>query len=220
MPDPRCFSAVVTDNEDPDQLGRLKLRIPALLGGERREVVEQEITLPRVYAAYRTPPFGDDGFYAALVASAVLGTGKASLLYRTLLRQQGLAQDVVAYAFPIVVGASMLVLWATARPQRSLAQLEHALFEQVESLGDVSEPDVQRAIRMIEARQLIDLQSVDERADQLSMYTTIFDDPERINTELERVRAVTTEDVRAFARQYLVPENRAVLHYVPRGGAA
>jgi hypothetical protein len=44
------------------------------------------------------------------------GLGRASLLYRTLVREQQLAQDVVAYAFPIVVGASMLVLWATARP--------------------------------------------------------------------------------------------------------
>ena len=51
------------------------------------------------------------------------------------------------------------------------------------------------------------------------MYTTIFDDPDRINTELERVRAVTTADVRAFATQYLQADNRAVLTYVPRPSA-
>ena len=193
--------------------------LPPTLGGERRETVSQDITLPRNYIAYRIPPFGDDAFYAGLVASAVLATGKASLLYRTLLREQGLAQDVVAYAFPIVVGASMLVLWATARPQRSLDQLESALLAQVESLVDVSDADVERAIRMLEARQLIDLQSVDERADQLSMYTTLFDDPGRVNTEIDRVRAVTPAAVRALARRYLVAENRAVLRYVPRAEA-
>ena len=193
--------------------------LPPTLGGERRETVSQDITLPRTYIAYRIPPFGDDAFYAGLVASAVLATGKASLLYRTLLREQGLAQDVVAYAFPIVVGASMLVLWATARPQRSLDQLESALLTQVESLVDVSDADVERAIRMLEARQLIDLQSVDERADQLSMYTTLFDDPGRVNTEIDRVRAVTPAAVRALARRYLIAENRAVLRYVPRAEA-
>ena len=193
--------------------------LPPTLGGERRETVSQDITLPRTYIAYRIPPFGDDAFYAGLVASAVLATGKASLLYRTLLREQGLAQDVVAYAFPIVVGASMLVLWATARPQRSLDQLESALLAQVESLVDVSDADVERAIRMLEARQLIDLQSVDERADQLSMYTTLFDDPGRVNTEIDRVRAVTPAAVRALARRYLIAENRAVLRYVPRAEA-
>ena len=188
-----------------------------LLGGERREQVAQDITLPRLYLAYRIPPFGSDEYYAALVATAALATGKASILYRSLLRRAGVAQDVVGYAFPIVVGASMLVLWATARPQRSLEELERQLTEQVASLADVSDADVARAVRLIEARQLIDLQSVDERADQLSMYTTLFDDPGRINTEPARVRAVTPDAVRAFARRYLAQENRAVLSYVPRG---
>jgi hypothetical protein len=52
------------------------------------------------------------------------------------------------------------------------------------------------------------------------MYTTIFDDPGRINTELGRVRAVTAADVRAFAEQHLHGGNRGVLRYVPRNGAA
>jgi len=194
--------------------------VPPVRGEERREVVEQEISLARLYLAYRTPAFGTDGYYDALVAAAVLGTGKASTLYRTLLRQHGAAQDVVAYQFPIVVGASMLVLWDTVRPQRALAELEQLLSAETERLAVVSEEDVERAIRLLEARQLIDLQSVDERADQLSMYTTLFDDPGRINTELTRIRAVTTGSVRAFAERYLVPENRAVLSYLPRSREA
>jgi predicted Zn-dependent peptidase len=64
------------------------------------------------------------------------------------------------------------------------------------------------------------LQSVDERADQLSMQTTLFDDPGRINTELARVRDVSTAEVRAFAARYLNAHNRAVLRYVPQEGAA
>jgi len=190
--------------------------LPQLLGQERREVVEQEISLARLYLAYRTPPLGTPGYYDALVAAAVLATGKASALYRTLLRQLGIAQDVVAYQFPIVVGASMLVLWATLRPERSLDELELHLTEEVERLAIVCDEDVQRAVRLLEARQLIDLQSVDERADQLSMYTTLFDDPGRINTELSRIRAVTTASVRSFAERYLVRQNRTVLRYVPR----
>jgi predicted Zn-dependent peptidase len=86
----------------------------------------------------------------------------------------------------------------------------------VERLTDVSDEDVERAIGLLESRHLIDLQSVDERADQLSMYTTLFDDPGRINTELARIRAVTTDSVRAFAARYLVRANRSVLRYLPR----
>jgi zinc protease len=195
-----------------------RTRLPPLLGGEVRDRVEQPISLARVYISYRIPPYGSDDYYPALVASYVLGWGRASVLYRTLIRERRLAQDVVAYAFPIVVGASMLVLWATARPGTDVAVLEDAVTEQIDALAGVGDDDVERAIALIDARNLSDLQTVDERADQLSMHTTLFDDPGRINTELARVRAVTPADVRRFAEQYLRRDNRAVVHYVPKDG--
>jgi zinc protease len=89
---------------------------PHVLESAVRQVVEQDISLARVYRAYRIPPYGDEGWYPAAVASHVLAWGKASRLNRRLVRERRLAQDVVAYAFPVVVGAAMLVVWATARP--------------------------------------------------------------------------------------------------------
>ncbi|HEY8484161.1 MAG TPA: pitrilysin family protein [Longimicrobiales bacterium] len=192
--------------------------VPPVLGTELRQVVEQDISLPRLYVAYRIPPYGTEGYYPASVAAQVLAWGKASLLYRRLVRDRRLAQDVVAYAFPIVLGASMLVLWATARPGVDPHVLEAALLEEVAALRDIDAAEVERAIHLIEAYQLAALQRVDERADQLSMFTSLFDEPERINTELDRVRAVTPGAVRTFAEQYLGADNRAILLYVPRNG--
>ncbi len=202
----------------PDLPGRVD--IPPTLGGEVREVVEQDISLPRHYLAYRIPPYGHEDFYPAAVASYILAWGRASLLYRRLVRERRLAQDVVAYAFPVVAGSAMLVLWATARPGVETDRLEAALFEEIASLAQVEDTEVERAINLLEARRLIELQRVDERADQLSMYTTLFDDPGRINTELDRLKAVTTADVRRFAERFLGADNRATLLYVPRQGGA
>jgi zinc protease len=211
----RYFGGIPRGPRVPPIPGRTEL--PLDMGGEVRAVVEQDISLARVYHAYRTPPYGHDEYYAGLVASYVLGGGRASLLYRTLVREQQLAQDVVAYAFPIVVGASMFTIWATARPGVEVAALESGMTEQVEALRVVDERDVARALALIEARNLQDLQSVDERADQLSMHTTLFDDPARINTELGRVLRVDAAAVRAFAEQYLRTDNRAAVQYVPAG---
>jgi zinc protease len=212
------FGDIPRGPDIPPIPGRTEL--PPTLGGARHETVEQDIALARVYHAYRTPAYGSDDFYAGLVASYVLGYGRAALLYRTLIREQQLAQDVVAYSFPIVVGASMLVVWATARPEVEVARLDDAVAAQIAALSAVADADVERAMALLEARHLADLQTVDERADQLSMYATLFDDPGRINTELARVRAVTAADVRAFAQRFLQPDNRAALHYVPARGAA
>jgi zinc protease len=214
----RYFGEIPRGPGVPPIPGRTDL--PATLGGAVRETVEQDISLSRIYHAYRTPPYGSGEFYAGVIASYVLGYGRASLLYRTLVREQQLAQDVVAYAFPIVVGSSMMVLWATARPGVAVDTLETALSAQVAALAEVDDADVERARALIEARHLADLQTVDERADQLSMYTTLFDDPGRINSELVRVREVTAADVRQFAQRYMQPDNRAELRYVPTAGGA
>jgi zinc protease len=189
--------------------------LPDTLARSTRDVVEQDISLARIYKTYRTPRFGDPGFYASNVAAHILAFGHAALLYQRLVRGRQLAQDVVAYAFPIVVGASMTVVWATARAGVDPGELESALSEEIAALARVTDEDVQRAINLIEARQLSDLQRVDERADQLSMYTSLFDDPGRINTELDKLRAVNAEDVRRFAKRYLTPANCATLVYVP-----
>jgi predicted Zn-dependent peptidase len=214
----RYFGSIPRGPEVPPIPGRTKL--DATMGGEVRETVAQDISLPRLYVAYRTPVYGEEEFYTNLVIAQILGYGKAALLYRTLIREQRLAQDVVAYAFPIVVGASMLVLWTTALPGVELDTLERAFHEQIDALQSIDERDVRRAVSMIEARQLSELQPVGERADQLSLYTTLFDDPGRINTEIDRVRAVTVERVREFAKRYLNRENRAVIRYVPKESAS
>jgi len=92
------------------------------------------------------------------------------------------------------------------------------VLEQVEALRSVEAADVERAIGLIEAHRLMELEHVDERADQLSMNATLFDDPGRINEELDQLRAVTVDEVRAFAEGYLGADNRAVLWYVPKNG--
>jgi zinc protease len=213
----RYFGPIPRGADIPPLPGRTEL--PPTMGGEVRDRVEQDISLSRVYHAYRTPVYGSEEFYAGLVASYVLGSGRAALLYRTLIREQQLAQDVVAYSFPIVVGSSMLVLWATARPGVEVGRLDEAVSAQVAALAEVSDADVARALALLETARLHELETVGERADQLSMFATQFNDPGRINTELDRVRQVSVADVREFARRYLQPDNRAVLTYVPRGGA-
>ena len=191
-----------------------------LLGGARRERVESDVPLARVYRAYRIPPYGSAGFYPAAVAAHALGSGKASRLYRTLVREQRIAQDVAAYAFPIVVGGAMLVLWTTAKPGVDPDVLERALDEQVAALAGTESAEIDRAVHMLELDRLEELQRVGERADQLSMFESLFGDPGLINSELDRYRAVTAESVRAFARRALVSGNSGTIVYVPKGGGA
>jgi predicted Zn-dependent peptidase len=133
-----------------------------------------------------------------------------------MVRERRAAKDVMAYAFPLLTGASMLLVWATGYPGASPDELERALAEELEGLADVEAAEVERAIALSETDLVRGLEQVSERADLLSMFELLFDDPDRVNHEVDRLRTVTVEDVRAFAADRLGPDNRAVVTYEPR----
>ncbi|NJD26875.1 MAG: insulinase family protein [Chloroflexi bacterium] len=198
------------------------MTLPATIGGEIRTVVPDRVPLPRIYWAFRSPLFGDPRLDALDLTGQILAGGKGSRLHRRLVRERRLAQDVALFSMGLVAGASVTAGWATARPGVELARLEAAFWEELERMTrePVSADELDRARALTEADELGALQRVDERADRLSMYATLFDDPDLINRMLARYLAVTAEDIRAVCADVFRDDNRVVLTYVPAEGRA
>jgi zinc protease len=190
--------------------------ILSLLGETLRQRVEADVPLPRVYLACRLPTYLDPEFAVAEVATSVLGDGRASRLYRRLVRERGIAKDVQAFAVPLTIGASFLVVWATGHPDTDPAGLEVALEEETQAVCQTGQAEVERALARSETQFVREVEGMASRADLLSMYQMTFNDAERINTEVDRLRNVTTEKVRSFAEERMGPDNRVILTYVPR----
>ncbi len=189
--------------------------ISPTMGETVRAEVVSRVPLPRIYVGGRIPPVDADGFHAAEVASTILGSGRASRLYRTLVREQRIAKDAISYIFPLQTGASLYLLRVTGFPDSDLGRLEEALFDEVQGMASVSGGELERAVALTETELVRQVQHVGNRADLLSMFDQVFRDPGRLNQEVQRVRAVTRDHVQAFAATHLGPENRAVLTYLP-----
>jgi predicted Zn-dependent peptidase len=189
------------------------------LGKTARDHVVSEVPLPRLIMAFRVPPYSSDDFAVAEVSRALLGMGRASRLYRSLVRERRIAKGVVTYVYPLLTGASMMLTWATGYPETDLEELEGAMSEELEALAGAEKAEVDRAIALTETDLVHTLERVGGRADLLSMFELYFDDPDRLNRELDRLRRVTVEQIRRFAAERLGPDNRAVLTYQPRGDA-
>ena len=196
--------------------------LPDVLGAEARELVPDAVELPRVYLAYRIPPYGTDAFLPFELASDLLATGRAARLYRHLVRERRLAQDVTASVFPFAHGAAVLVASATARPEIEIEALEKALLEEIAALADVgpSEDELARVRTLHASAVERNLEEVGEVADRLSMYGCLFDQPERINTEVADYDAVGSEEIRAAMASHGGADNRVVLTFVPNGESA
>jgi predicted Zn-dependent peptidase len=202
-------------NPSIPQLGDLSL--PPILGEERREIVHDKVPLPRVYLGFRAPKFGDERLDALDIAAQILAGGKGSRLHRRLVRDERIAQDIALVPLGFVGGASIVAGWATVRPGVAIERVETALFEELEQLGrePITDDELARARALIETEELGGLSRVEERADRLSMYATLFDDPDLINRMLPRYLAVTAEQIRSVAAEVFRPDNRVVLTYLP-----
>jgi len=196
------------------------MALPPVFGSPLREVVEDDVSLPRLFMAFRSPVFGSDQYYAASIASALLGMRKGSRLHRALVRERQIAADAGAFTLDLAKGSDLLVVDVTARPEIPVAQLEEEVEREIDSLhrDGVSEEEVRRAQALIETDLIASLQSAGERADRLSMFATYFGQPELINEQVGRYRAVTVKKVNELVKERFGEDNRASLIYVPREG--
>ena len=191
--------------------------LPGLLGTEYRETVIDRVPLRRIYFGWRCPPAGTPEFPALMMSSAVLADGKTSRLYRRLVRERLLAQDVQLGPFEWAAGASMMIGWVTARPEVGTEQLEAAFHEVVDELvreGPTDE-ELGRARATAEREELEELSKTAERADRLSMYATLFGDPGKVNNRLPALLAVTGDQIREASAGIFRSDNRVVLIYEP-----
>ena len=192
--------------------------LPPVFGERRRELVYDNVSLPRLFMAFRSPVFGSEEYYAASVTAALLGLRRGSRLHRSLVRERQIAADVSAFTFDLAKGTDLLVVDVTARPETSASQLEEEVEREIDQLhrDGASESEVRRAVALIETDLTASLQSAGERADRLSMFATFFKEPQLINEQAARYGAVTAEQVNRIISARFGDDNRANLIYIPK----
>jgi zinc protease len=192
----------------------------APLAGEQVDVLPDTVRLPRTYLGYRAPAYGERLWYAADLLAAVLAGGKSSPLYRDLVYQRQLAQEIGVYVDPSEVVATFLVI-ATARPGVSLETLDQALDEHFDRAATARFPDVEveRARNKVLTDLFSALQKIDDKADLFSQFTTYFDDPGALAREAERYLEITAQDMMDYASTFLRPAVRVRIAVVPKNGS-
>ncbi len=193
---------------------------PQPITSERRMVQEDRVELSRVYIGYHSPPVSSKEWLAADLLASVLTGGKSSPLYQDLAHDRQLVQDVSAFVMPTEIAGNFFLV-ATARPGVEVEMVEAALTEHLEAAASElpAETELERARNHFLTAYFERLQSLDDRADLLSRFTTLHDDPWRIETEVDRYLGLTASDLRDFAERHLAATRRAVLHVVPMGAA-
>lgn len=183
------------------------------------EVREPNTPLPALLYAYRTPKRGEKDAYALEILATILATGNSSRLYQNMVDKQQLAVAVQAIPLDLENGG-LLGLFAVSHPTVSMEQLGKEFSHEIELVqtAAVTDRELQKAMNQIETQFARRFDDALDKAQALASYETFFGDPNVINTELERYRVVTRDDIKRVAATYLVPTNRVVLKYYPAQG--
>ena len=198
------------------------MTIPGVaLTGVTKKTVTDKVQLPRIYLAWLTPPHFVPGDAALDMVADALAGGKNSRLYKRLVYDMQIAQDVQAYQASQQL-SSYFLIQATARPGHTVDELIKVIDEEIAKLQTVT-PDAhetERSINTIEAsffKRMEQVGGFGGKADQLNAYFTATGDPDYFNEDLARYRAMSPSDVRAAAAKFLPLDRRVELTVLPEG---
>ncbi|MBW6499184.1 MAG: insulinase family protein [Bacteroidales bacterium] len=184
---------------------------------EVRDTVYDNIQLPMIIHAYPLPAQGTPDYYAMEMLGTLLSSGQSSRMYRSLVDEKQTALQVQAMPLGLEDPGLMIVI---ALPNMGIDPqvLEGGIVEELELVKNelISEQELQKLKNQFESRLVNSNTTIASRASSLANYHTLFNDASRINTEMNNYLAVTREDIRRVAQEYLKEQYRVVLYYMPK----
>jgi zinc protease len=182
--------------------------------GERRFKIRKPGDTRYLLVGWRNPAVTHPDTYAMDVLGIILGHGQTSRLYQALVEKKLAAEADASNdngRDPLLFNAQ-----ATAAPGVELDRLEAALLAEVSRLqGEpVTAKELDRAKKQVEASFIYSKDSIRSLAQQLGYYNTVAS-WRYLDTYVERIRAVTADDLQRVARTYLTENSRTVGWYDP-----
>jgi zinc protease len=193
----------------------------AQLTEEKRLVMEDNVQLPRLFLVWMTPAIFTPGDAELDLLSSVLAGGKNSRLYKRLVYDLQIAQDVSAWQSSHAL-CSEFEIDVTARAGHTLGEIERVVQEELDRIRSTAptQREVTRAVNQYQSRFLGSLERVGGfggKADLLNNYSIRTGNPDYFQEDFARYRALAPQDLTTAALTHLRDDRRVVLSIVPRG---
>jgi zinc protease len=231
---PDNATLVVVGDFDPKQLDawvakylapipRPAIPLPRVNITEPRRTAERRIThyaanvpLPAMALTYLTPSEKSPDAEPLQVAATILAQGESSRLYRSLIYEQQVAQS--ADATPdLREDASVFYFSVVLASGKKPEDVEKALLGEIKKIQDapVSAAELDKAKNQLVTNELRQRETSNGKALALGSAAVLLGDPNRVNTDLAKLQAVTAADVQRVMKQYFTAANRLVIYYLP-----
>jgi zinc protease len=191
------------------------------LTSEQFLTYEDQVQLPRLYKSWHSPSYYKAGDAEMDVLASILTDGKSSRLYKKLVYEDQIAQDVGAFQSSTLYSSTFNVI-ITAKPDIALSRIDAAVENELREIATngVTPAELERARNKIETSFIDALQHIGDfggKADRLNGYLFYTGTPGFAQEDLARYRRITPAALQEAARRYLVEKNGVTLSVVPKG---
>ncbi len=190
---------------------------PKPLTKEIRDTIFDNIQLPAVVQLYRTVGMDHQDYYAVDMLGQLLSQGESSRLNKSLVNEQQLALFVGS--FPLgLEDPGVTLAFGIVNGGITPEQLETGMDEEIRKISTelISDEEYEKLRNQIEVNLIRQNGRLSGVAENLANAKTYFDDASRVNSELDKYLSVTKEDILNAAKNYLTPDKRVVLYYMPK----
>jgi zinc protease len=202
------------NNKIPDEI-----IIPPVDLKENKLITRTEnVQLERIYLAWATEKAFDPFDSSFDILGDILSGSKNARLYKSLVYDRELAQDISAYQFSGKYAGHFMVV-ATAKPGVSLTTLKDEIFRELENVSEngVTPREIFRSKNGIKSSFIYSMQNIESLADQLNYYNFYSGEPNSFNNDLTRYENVTCENIKECVNKYL-RKNYVELQISPANG--
>ena len=189
------------------------------LDGTSRKTIYDNVSAGMLIYGWHSPALYSKGDAELDHLANILTESKVSRLYKSLVYEQQLAQEVEAFQWSREIGSTFHIM-VTAKEGHSLEEIEEALNKELQEIVKmgISHKELEQSKTQWEARFIRGLEQIGGfggKADILNGYNVMLGDPGKFNWDLNRYMDVTINDVRNATSKYIDMDNKVILKILP-----
>jgi len=219
--DPKQLDAWVTKYLAPIPkpaiaLPRVDIKEPERAAERRITHYAANVPLPAIALTYLAPSEKSPDADALQVAATILAQGESSRLYKSLIYEQQVAQSADAIT-DLREDASVFYFNVVLATGKKPEDVERALLAEIKKVQDapVTAAELDKAKNQLVTNELRQRETSNGKALALGSSAVLLGDPNRVNTDLAKLQAVTAADVQRVMKKYFTAANRLVIYYLP-----
>lgn len=185
---------------------------------KRQLTTAPNVPFPAVAITYLAPNSKSADIPALKIAETILSNGESSRLYQALVYKQQIAQEAV-FSADVRVDKGLLYFYAIASEGKKPEELEKSLLAELKKIqtSPVAANELAKAKNQLITRTLQERETNDGKALAIERAVAYQGDPNAVNTDIQKLQAVTVADVQRVMKKYFTDKNRVVIYYRQEG---